>query len=180
MVLTESMGDLFAWSIRVLKISRVMGLCCRAMHSSFSLAMIIFVHMFVRSDRSAGGSKFQSLNKLLIALTYPRTVADQELWSSMSCSMKHAMILWYPGLLPHGSWMRCLLIKFKYIACPNLVVSVPESDLSLEIFLSTICPRADRLAYDSVERNCRLSVPCAPVEGWHSCVCVCVCVLVSG
>ncbi len=101
-------------------------------------------------------------------LMYPRTKADRELWSSMSCSMKHEMTLWYPGSLPHGSWMRCLLAKFKYTACLNLVVSTSESDLSLDIFLSTICPRSDRLACDSAGRNCKHSAPCAPVEGWCS------------
>jgi hypothetical protein len=145
-----------------------MGLCCQAMHSSFSLATIILVHIFVRLDKLAGGSKFRSLKRVLMDLTYPRTMADQELWSSMSCSMKHAMTLWYHGLLPHGSWMQCLLAKFNYTACLNLVVSTSESDLSLDIFLSTICPRADRLACDSAGRNCKLSAPYAPVEGWRS------------
>ncbi len=68
----------------------------------------------------------------------------------------------------HMSWMQCLLIKFRYTACLNLVVSSSESDLSLEIFLSTICPRAARLAWDLAGRKCRLSALCVPVRGWHS------------
>jgi hypothetical protein len=79
-----------------------------------------------------------------------------------------AMILLYPGLFPHGSWMQCLLMKFGYTACLNLVVSSSESDLSLVIFLSTICPRVARLACDLAGRKCRLSAPCAPVGGWYS------------
>ena len=54
----ESMGDFFACSISALKISRVIGLRCLAMHSSFSLAKIILVHIFVLSDSLAGGSIF--------------------------------------------------------------------------------------------------------------------------
>jgi hypothetical protein len=83
--------------------------------------------------------------------------------------MKHAMILLYPSSLPHGSWMQCLLMKFRYTACLSLVVSSSESDLSLDIFLSTIYPRAARLAWDSAGRKFRLSAPCVPVGGWHSC-----------
>ena len=64
--------------------------------------------------------------------------------------------------------MQCFFAKFKYTACLNLVVSISESVLSRDNFLSTISPRAERLACDSVGRNCRLSVPCAPVEGWQS------------
>ena len=60
-------------------------------------------------------------------------------------------------------------MKFRYAACLNLVVLISESDLSLDVFLSTICPRAERLACDLAGRNCRLSAPCAPVEVWHSC-----------
>ena len=73
------MGESCARSIKALNISRVIGLRWCVIHSSFSLAMIIRVHMFVQLDKSAGGSKFRSLNRILIALTYPRTVADQEL-----------------------------------------------------------------------------------------------------
>jgi hypothetical protein len=83
--------------------------------------------------------------------------------------MKHATTLWYPGSLPQGYWIWCLLMKVRYTACLNLVVSISEFDLSLDIFLSTMSPRADKLACDSVERNCKLSTPCAPAEGWHSC-----------
>ncbi len=75
----ESMDDLLAWLRRALYISQVMGLRCRAMHSSFSLATIILVHIFVRSDKLAGGSKFQSLKRLLMDSMYLRTVADREL-----------------------------------------------------------------------------------------------------
>ena len=78
-VLAESMGDFFACSFSVLKIPRVIGLRCLAMHSSFSLATIILVHIFVRSNRSLGGSKLRSLNSMFMDSTYPRTVADQEL-----------------------------------------------------------------------------------------------------
>ena len=64
--------------------------------------------------------------------------------------------------------MQCFFAKFKYTACLNLVVSISESVLSRDNFLSTIFPRAERLACDSAGRNCKLSTPCAPVEGWHS------------
>jgi hypothetical protein len=148
----------------------VIGLRCRAMHSSFSLATIILVHMFVRSYRSAGGSKLRSLKRVLMDSTYSRTVADRELWSSINCSMMHAMTRcrWYPGSPPQGSWMQCFFTKFRYTACLNLVVSISESVLSRDNFLSTIFPRAERLACDSAGRNCKLSAPCAPVEGWHN------------
>ena len=162
------MGDFFACSISALKISRVIGLRCLAMHSSFSLAKIILVHIFVLSDSLAGGSIFFILNNILMDSIYPQTVADRELWSSMSCSMKHAMILWYPSLMPQGSWMQCFFAKFRYTVCLNLVVSISESVLSLDNFLSTIFPRAERLACNSAGRNCTLSAPCAPVEGWCS------------
>ena len=158
----------FACSNSALKISWVIGLRCLAMYSSFSLTTIILVHIFVRFDRSAGGSKLQSLNSMLMDSMYPLTVADRELWLSMSCSMKHVMILWYPGLLPQGSWMLCFFAKFRYTACLNLGVSISESVLSLDNFLSTIFPRADRLACNSAGRNCRLSALCAPAEGWRS------------
>jgi hypothetical protein len=53
--------------------------------------------------------------------------------------------------------------------------SLPKSDgFKLKIlfksghFLSTICPREARLAWDSAGRKCKLSAPCAPVGGWHS------------
>ncbi len=130
-----------------------MGLCCQAMLSSFSLARLIFEYMFVWSVKLAGASNWQSQNNMFMALTYPRTVADQELWSIMSCLMKRAMILLYPGSLPHGSWMQCLFMKFRYTVCLNLVVSRSESDLSLDIFLSTIYPRTARLAWDSEENT---------------------------
>ncbi len=61
-----------------------------------------------------------------------------------------------------------IFMKFKYTACLNLEVSISESVLSLDNFLSTIFPRAERLVCGSVGRNCRLSAPCAPVEGWHN------------
>ncbi len=105
--------------------------------------------MFVQSDRSAGGSKLQSVKRVLIDSTYPRTVANRELWLSISCSMKHVMTGWYPGSLPQGSWMQCFFTKFRYTACLNLVVSISESVLSRDNFLSTIFPRAERLACDS-------------------------------
>ncbi len=145
-----------------------MGLRCWATLSSFSLARMIFEHIFEWLVEWAGALNWWSQNNVLMALTYPRIVADQELWSNMSCLMKHVMILLYPGSFPHGSWMQCLLMKFRYTACLNLVVSSSESDLSLGIFLSTICPRAARLACDSAGRKCRLSAPCAPLRGWHS------------
>ncbi len=45
----------------------------------FFLATNIFVHMFVWSDRLAGGSKLRNLNRMLKDLTCPWTVADWEL-----------------------------------------------------------------------------------------------------
>ncbi len=144
-----------------------MGLCCQATLSSFSLARKIFEHML-----SAGALNRRSQNSVLMATTYPRTVADQELWGIMSCLMKHAMILLYPGLLPQGSWMRCFLMKFTYTACLNLMVSSSESCWSLDIFLSPIFPRKERLACDSAGRKHRLSAPCGPVGGWHSRRCI--------
>jgi hypothetical protein len=62
-----------------------MGLCCQAVHSSFSLAMIIFVHMFVRSDRLAGGGKVSKLEQTVDSLNVPadcgrsRVVIEHEL-----------------------------------------------------------------------------------------------------
>jgi hypothetical protein len=67
--LVESMGDLFAFSISALKISRVIGLRCLAMHSSFSLAVIIFENMFVQSVKLAGALNWRGVNKVLIAST---------------------------------------------------------------------------------------------------------------
>ncbi len=145
-----------------------MGLRCQATLSSYSLVRMIFEHIFERLVKSAGALNCQSKNNVLMALTYPQIVADQELWSNMSFWRKHAMILLYPGLFLHGSWTWCLLMKFRYTACLDLLVSSLESDLSLDIFLSTTYPRAARLACDSAGRKCRLSAPCAPVGGWRS------------
>jgi hypothetical protein len=47
--------------------------------------------------------------------------------------------------------------------------SSSESDLSLDIFLSTIYPRAARLAWVSAGRKCRLLAPCVTVGGWRNC-----------
>jgi hypothetical protein len=63
---------------------------------------------------------------------------------------------------------KLFFMKFRYTACLNLVVLSLESDLSQDIFLSTICPREARLAWDLAGRKCRLSAPCAPVRGWRS------------
>ncbi len=63
----ELMGDVFACSISALKISRVIGLCCLTMHSSFSLAVIMFEHMFVWSIKLVGALNWRSVNKVLIA-----------------------------------------------------------------------------------------------------------------
>jgi hypothetical protein len=49
------------------------------MLSSFSLARMIFEHMFVRSVKLAGASNWQSQNNMFMALPYPWTVAEQEL-----------------------------------------------------------------------------------------------------
>ncbi len=89
----ESADALFARSQSAANISLVIGLCCLAMSSSFSLARMILVHMLVRSDKSAGAGRLQSRNKVLTDLAYPRTVADRELWSIMRRSMKQATIL---------------------------------------------------------------------------------------
>jgi hypothetical protein len=78
-VLSESMGNFFASSKRAENISRMIGLHCRAIFSSLSLARMIFVHMLELSNKLAGMSRLQSRNKVLIASTYPRTVAEQEL-----------------------------------------------------------------------------------------------------
>jgi hypothetical protein len=42
----------------------------------FSLARMILEHMFARSIKLAGASNWQSRNNVLMALTYPLTVAD--------------------------------------------------------------------------------------------------------
>jgi hypothetical protein len=57
----------------------VMGPCCRAKLSSFSLARMIFEHMFVQSVKLAGTSNWWSQYNMFIASTYPWTVEDQEL-----------------------------------------------------------------------------------------------------
>jgi hypothetical protein len=59
--------------------------------------------------------------------------------------------------------MQWFLVKFTYTACLNLEVSSSESDLSLDIFASTIFPKSRRAVLDSAGRNCRLSTPCVPV-----------------
>ena len=55
-----------------------------------------------------------------------------------------------------------------YTACLNLAVSSSESDLSLDIFSSTIFPKLERAACDLVGRKNRLSAPCVPVVGLSS------------
>ena len=108
-VLTESTGDFLARSSSAVDISCVMWLrCCLAMFSSRSLVKMFLEHMFARPDKSTGVSNWQR-QKVLIASTYPWTVAEQELWSNMSCSIKHTMILLYPTWLPQGSGMFLLL-----------------------------------------------------------------------
>ncbi len=166
--LSKSTSYFFASSKRAENISRVIGLHCLTIFSSLSLARMIIVHMLEWSNKSAGMSRLQSQNKVLIASTYSQTVAEQELWSNISCSMKHAMIFSKPDWLPQGSEILCILVNLMYTACLNLVVSSSWSDLNLDIFASTICPIAARLACDLAERNCRLSTPCVPVESWSS------------
>ncbi len=48
------------------------------------------------------------------------------------------------------------------------MVSISESDLSLDIFASTMFPRSTRAACDSAGRKNRLSAPCVPVVGLSS------------
>ncbi len=107
--LTELTGDFLPRSSRAVNISRVMGLRCLAMLSSLSLARMILEHMFGWSDKSVGMSKQRQWNKVMIVSTYTQTVAEQELWSNMSCLIKHAMILSYPAWLPQGSGIFLLL-----------------------------------------------------------------------
>ncbi len=125
-------------------------------------------HMFPWSIKSAGMLKLKSQNKVCIALTYPPTVEEQGIWSIMSCLIKHAIILSYPGSFPQGSGICFCLMKFTYTACLNLAVSRSESDISLDIFASTISPEWARLALDSAGRKCKLSIPHVPAGGWHS------------
>jgi hypothetical protein len=56
-----------------------MGLRCQATLSSYSLVRMIFEHIFERLVKSAGALNCQSKNNVLMALTYPQIVADQEL-----------------------------------------------------------------------------------------------------
>jgi hypothetical protein len=79
--------------------------------------------MFVRSDKSAGGLKLRSWKSLLIASTFPRIVAERELSSSVSFSIKHVTNCSNPGSLPQGSVMWFLLVNSIHLACLNHSVS---------------------------------------------------------
>jgi hypothetical protein len=105
-------GDFLARSSKGVNISCVMGLHCQATFSSLSPARIIFEDMLAWSGKSAGMTKWQKQNKTFVASTYLQIVAEQELWSNMSCLMKQAIILSKPGLLPQGSGIWFLLMKF--------------------------------------------------------------------
>ena len=52
---------------------------------------------------------------------------------------------------------------------PKSCGSSSESDLSLDIFVSTIFPRSARAACDLAGKKSKLSTPCVPVGDWRSC-----------
>jgi hypothetical protein len=61
----------FARLQRAANISPVIGLCCLAMSSSFSLARMILAHILVQSDKLAEAGRFRSRNKVFTDLAYP-------------------------------------------------------------------------------------------------------------
>ncbi len=94
------------------------------MLSSRSQVWMILDSILLLSDRSAGIGKFLNSKSLLMACTWPKTVAEQEWQLMMRFSIKQASICSYPYSFPQASGIFLIWHQFRYLACLNHSVSI--------------------------------------------------------